>query len=103
MLEGAVSGTPSTEGMPLPVRTASCPNCGAPIEFKLGSSAGCVCPFCRFSVARTGEVLEAIGKVADLVPTAPRLTVGDQGMVDGRPFTVGGRLPSSPVFRSTGR
>jgi hypothetical protein len=92
MLEGAVSGTPSTEGMSLPARTASCPNCGAPIEFKLGSSAGCVCPYCRFSVARTGDVLEALGKVADLVPTAPRLTVGDQGMVDGRPFTVGGRL-----------
>lgn len=78
--------------MPLPARTASCPNCGAPIEFKLGSSAGMVCPYCRFSVVRTGEVLEAIGKVADLVPTAPRLTVGDQGVVDGRPFTVGGRL-----------
>jgi hypothetical protein len=92
MLERAVSGTPSTEGMPLPARTASCPNCGAPIEFKLGSSAGCVCPYCRFSVVRTGEALEAIGKVADLVPTAPRLTVGDQGTVDGRPFTVGGRL-----------
>jgi hypothetical protein len=78
--------------MPLPARAAKCPNCGAPIEFKLGSSAGMVCPYCRFSVARTGDALQAIGKVADLVPTAPRLTVGDQGMVDGRPFTVGGRL-----------
>lgn len=92
MLEGAVSETPSTEGMPLPARTAKCPNCGAPIEFKLGTSAGCVCPYCRFSVARTGDVLQAIGKVADLVPTAPRLTVGDGGTVEGRTFTVGGRL-----------
>jgi len=92
MLESAVSGASSTEGMPLPARTAKCPNCGAPIEFRLGTSAGCVCPYCRFSVARTGEVLEAIGKVADLVPTAARLTIGDAGTVEGRPFTVGGRL-----------
>lgn len=83
MLEGAVSA---------PTRSAKCPSCGAPIELKLGSSAAIICPYCRFCVARTGEVLEAIGKVADLVPTAPRLTVGDAGSVEGRPFTVGGRL-----------
>ena len=88
MLERAVSATQST----VPARSAKCPNCGAPIEFKLGSSAAIVCPYCRFSVARVGEVLEAIGKVADLVPTAPRMTVGDGGTVEGRSFTVGGRL-----------
>lgn len=76
----------------MPARGAKCPNCGAPIEFKLGTSAGCVCPYCRFSVARKGAVLEAIGKVADLVPTAPRMTVGDAGTIEGRAFTVGGRL-----------
>lgn len=73
-------------------RQANCPNCGGPIEFKLGASAALVCPWCRFSVARSDRDLTAVGKVADLVPTAPVMTVGDLGRVDGRPFTVGGRL-----------
>jgi hypothetical protein len=73
-------------------RQADCPNCGGPIAFKLGTSSALVCPWCRFSVVRSDRDLEAIGKVADLVPTAPVMTVGDLGRVDGEPFTVGGRL-----------
>ncbi len=75
-----------------PVRSAQCPNCGGPLEFKLGSSNACICPYCRFSVARRGVAFEAIGKIADLVPTAARFTVGDVGTIDGKRFTVGGRL-----------
>ncbi|MGD8861219.1 MAG: DUF4178 domain-containing protein [Myxococcales bacterium] len=75
-----------------PVRKADCPNCGGPIEFKLGSSAACVCPYCRFSVVRGAGDLEAIGKIADLVPTAPIMVVGDSGEIQGRRFRVGGRL-----------
>jgi hypothetical protein len=74
------------------VRKAECPNCGGPIEFKLGSSAACVCPYCRFSVVRKAQSLEAIGKVAELVPTAAFMAVGDRGTVEGKPFSVGGRL-----------
>ncbi len=73
-------------------RTGSCPNCGGPIEFKLGSSAALVCPWCRFSVIRTDRDLQAIGKISDLVPTAPEMTVGDTGSVFGRNFLVGGRI-----------
>ena len=48
-------------------RQGSCPNCGGPIEFKLGSSAALVCPWCRHSVVRTDRDLRSFGKVADLV------------------------------------
>jgi len=73
-------------------RQAECPNCGGPIEFKLGTSAALVCPWCRFSVVRSDRDLQAIGRVADLVPTAPAMAVGDFGRVGDQPFTVGGRL-----------
>lgn len=41
---------------------------------------------------RTGQDLSAIGKVADLVPTAAVMTVGDTGKIGQRGFRVGGRL-----------
>jgi ribosomal protein S27AE len=73
-------------------RQAECPNCGAPIAWKLASSHGAICAFCRFSVIRSDRELSAIGRVADLVPTAPALSVGDEGTIAGRPFRVLGRL-----------
>lgn len=73
-------------------RKADCPNCGGPVEFKLGSSLTCVCEYCRFAIVRTELSVEAIGKVAQLVPTAPIMAVGDRGSLDGRGFEVGGRL-----------
>lgn len=73
-------------------RQANCPNCGGPIEFKLGSSAAMICPYCRHSVMRTDRDLQSLGKVADLVPTAPEMVVGDMGTVNGEEFVAGGRL-----------
>lgn len=76
----------------LGARTANCPNCGGPIEFGLGSSSALVCPHCRYSVVRTDKDLQAIGRVADLVPTAPPIEVGDSGTIAGKGFRVAGRL-----------
>lgn len=73
-------------------RQVPCPHCGGPIEFKLGSSWAMVCPYCRMSVMRTQTDLRAIGQVADLVPTAPDLTVGHRVYVGEHEFVVGGRL-----------
>jgi ribosomal protein S27AE len=73
-------------------RQAPCPNCGGPIELKLGASHACVCPYCRFAVVRTDRDLQSIGKVSDLVPTAPELTTGDRAYFEGDELVVGGRL-----------
>ncbi|MEM9193852.1 MAG: DUF4178 domain-containing protein [Myxococcota bacterium] len=73
-------------------RQAQCPNCGGPIEWKLGASAAQVCKWCRFTVVRTDRDMRAIGKVADLVPTAAAMAVGDIGQIGAEGFTVGGRL-----------
>lgn len=73
-------------------RETQCPNCGGPIEFKLGASWAMVCPFCRFSVMRSRDGLRPLGQVADLVPTAPELGVGDLVYVGNHELTVGGRM-----------
>lgn len=73
-------------------RNARCPNCGGPIAFGIGASAALVCPHCRYAVVRSDRELSALGRVADLVPTAPPIAVGDSGMVAGRPFRVAGRV-----------
>lgn len=73
-------------------RTTPCPNCGGPIEFKLGASAAVICAHCRFAVVRTDYDLRSLGRVADLVPTVPPLAIGDEGTIAGHRFRVLGRL-----------
>lgn len=73
-------------------RSAECPNCGAPIAWRLGSSQAAVCSYCRFAVVRSDRDLRTVGKVADLVPSAAPLAIGDEGSLDGRSFRVLGRI-----------
>lgn len=74
------------------IKTANCPGCGAPLQFKVGSSRVIVCEYCQFAVARTDRGLENLGKVADLIPTGARLTLGAEGTYEGVPFTLVGRI-----------
>jgi uncharacterized Zn finger protein (UPF0148 family) len=69
----------------------SCPACGGPISFKIGSSLVTVCPYCRSVVARGDRQLEDLGKVADLVETGSVLQVGLKGRYRGVPFELTGR------------
>lgn len=66
---------------------ASCPSCGGPIEFAIGSSAVVVCGYCRSVVARTDRGPEAHGNVAALIDTGSPLRVG----AAGRGFRITGR------------
>lgn len=70
----------------------NCPNCGAPIEFAVGSSLSKVCEFCRNTVVRSDRGLAGLGKVADLVDTPSLVAVGDEGTLAGRPLRVMGRV-----------
>jgi hypothetical protein len=74
------------------VAQGTCPSCGAPIAFGVGSSIAKVCEFCRATVLRTDRGLKNLGKVADLANTPSLIAVGDQGTLGGRPFEVLGRL-----------
>jgi ribosomal protein S27AE len=70
----------------------TCPNCGAPIDFALGSTLAKVCEYCRHTVVRSDRGLEQLGKVADLALTPALIAVGDDGSLAGRPLRVLGRV-----------
>jgi hypothetical protein len=74
------------------VAQGTCPSCGAPIEFGVGSSLAKVCEYCRATVLRTDRGLQNLGKVADLAHTPSLIAVGDEGTLGGRPFQVLGRV-----------
>ena len=74
----------------LPIE-ASCPACGGPITFKIGSSVVVVCEFCNSVVARGDRALEDLGKVADLAETGSPLDIGLRGSYRGVSFELTGR------------
>jgi ribosomal protein L37AE/L43A len=58
---------------------AACPNCGAPVEFRSAASAIAVCSFCKSTIARSGDALERIGKMAELFDDHSPLQLGASG------------------------
>jgi hypothetical protein len=74
------------------IAQGTCPSCGTPIEFGLGSSLAKVCGSCRVTVVRTDRGLQNFGKVAALADTPSIVAVGDQGKLDGRHFEILGRV-----------
>ncbi|MBK9965958.1 MAG: DUF4178 domain-containing protein [Holophagales bacterium] len=76
-------------------RAASCPSCGGEVLFRAGSSVVTVCPQCRSAVSRKGARLEALGTVAELVPTSSPFRIGTTGKPKTpglKPFRIIGRL-----------
>lgn len=71
---------------------ASCPNCGAPIEFRSADLPVKVCDYCHSSVLRTGGNLQAIGKVADVPDDVSPLQLGVHGRVGAKGFELIGRV-----------
>jgi hypothetical protein len=74
------------------VAGGSCPSCGAPIEFSVGSSIAKVCEYCHSTIYRSDRGFEDIGKVAALANTPSLVSVGDEGTLGGQPFRVAGRV-----------
>ena len=77
---------------PLRAYRAPCPGCGAPVEFKSAQSAFAVCPYCQSTVARNGDVLSRIGKMAELFDDFSPLQLMASGKFNGKGFTLVGRL-----------
>jgi hypothetical protein len=73
-------------------RSGTCPSCGAHLTFAVGSARAAVCRFCNTLVVRHGQDFEAVGKVADVVPTGSHVALGTAGSYLGQPFQVAGRL-----------
>jgi ribosomal protein S27E len=75
--------------MPIQV---SCPSCGAPVRYQSAASAIAVCPYCRSTLARDGETLKNLGRMAELLPDDSAVQLGTQGRWRGKAFAVVGRL-----------
>ncbi len=73
-------------------RTANCPACGGPVEFKTGSSLVTVCEFCDSVIARGDKKVEDYGKVADLGETNSGMRLGLEGKFNHKSFFVSGRV-----------
>lgn len=73
------------------VLQANCPSCGAPIEFKAGSTIVLVCPFCRSAIARNDRALEDLGKVAEIADSESPLKLGLKGVYKDTRFELTGR------------
>ena len=65
--------------------TASCPSCGAPIEFKNTFSVAAVCEYCDTTVTRQdgGEALKNLGKISNVVEDASPIMLGARGEAFG--------------------
>lgn len=77
---------------PQRVYRAPCPGCGAPVEFRSAQSAYAVCSYCRSTVARSGDTLARVGKMAELFEDHSPLQLMAAGRWQGRTFTLVGRL-----------
>ena len=71
---------------------AACPGCGAPVEFRSAQSTHAVCGYCQSTVVRHGEVLQRLGKMAELFDDHSLLQLGAAGRFEDRPFMLVGRL-----------
>ncbi|MFG0263471.1 MAG: DUF4178 domain-containing protein, partial [Novipirellula sp. JB048] len=74
------------------IRSASCPACGGPVEFKTGSSLVTICDFCQTAVARGDKAVGDFGKVADVGETASGLRLGLSGTFNKKHFSITGRV-----------
>lgn len=82
----------ATEASPQRGYRATCPNCGAPVEFRSAASPVAVCGYCRSTLARDGDALKRIGQSAELFDDHSPLQLGAAGRHQGSVFTIVGRL-----------
>jgi hypothetical protein len=80
------------EPTPQRVYRAACPGCGAPVLFRSAQSTHAVCGYCQSTVVRQGEVLQRVGKMAELFDDHSLLQLGATGKMGGMGFVLVGRL-----------
>lgn len=78
--------------MPNLDRQADCPSCGATITFKFAGARSVVCDYCHSVVARTGQGLQATGRMAELLEIPSPLSFGATGKWHNDAFEVIGRV-----------
>ncbi|HEU5056515.1 MAG TPA: DUF4178 domain-containing protein, partial [Kofleriaceae bacterium] len=70
---------------------ASCPSCGAAIEFRFDDTFVRVCPYCNAVVARGDRGFDSLGRLGDLARSESPLALFAAGTFEGVPFQLVGR------------
>jgi hypothetical protein len=73
-------------------RTANCPNCGAPIQFRWSVAVQTTCEYCHSILVRTDVDLKKVGEVADLPRDGSPVQIGTEGVFENKPFVAIGRI-----------
>jgi hypothetical protein len=74
------------------VKQSTCPSCGAPLTFENAHSLYAVCKYCRTMSVQSEDALKEVGKTAALVEDGSPLQLGASGTIDGKTFTIIGRI-----------
>ena len=74
------------------MKTAHCPSCGAPVEFRSAASVYAVCAFCKNTLLRDGEDLKNLGRMAELMDDPSLIQISSEGSFRGLHFGVIGRI-----------
>jgi hypothetical protein len=74
------------------VLTAPCPNCGAELRFRSADLVAKVCDYCRSTVLRRADGLEAVGRAAEVPDDVSPLQLGVTGRDGERRFELIGRV-----------
>ncbi|WP_406868976.1 DUF4178 domain-containing protein [Paraburkholderia fungorum] len=72
--------------------STSCPQCGAPLEFRSAAAVMAVCESCRSTLLKRGEAVERIGEMASVFEDYSPLQLGATGHYAARLFTLLGRI-----------
>jgi hypothetical protein len=72
--------------------STSCPQCGAPLEFRSAAAVMAVCGSCRSTLLKQGEAVERIGEMASVFEDYSPLQLGMTGRNESRRFTLLGRI-----------
>ncbi|MFM0738859.1 DUF4178 domain-containing protein [Paraburkholderia xenovorans] len=72
--------------------STSCPQCGAPLEFRSAAAVIAVCESCRSTLLKRGEAVERIGEMASVFEDYSPLQLGATGHHENGSFTLLGRI-----------
>lgn len=70
----------------------NCPNCGGALQFRSANLVVKVCDYCRSTIVRRGEVLENVGKAAQVPDDVSPLQLGVRGNDGYQGFEIVGRV-----------
>lgn len=72
--------------------STTCPSCGAPVEAHSATAVMLVCGYCRSTLVRSGNGVDATGRNSALLEDFSPLQIGTTGQWNGQMFTLRGRL-----------